>query len=134
MLTITESAHGKSFTFGQNLPSAPPAGAHMLIATQDFADIPGAPKPDYILPNDFLSTNSGDTITYGGGIDHLTYTDNQLPTDGIHSLARIIYGNAALTTQVNSPTNFAGRTGGVPEPAAAGSLAVIALAALLRRR
>ena len=110
--TVTDSTFANTFTFTSDLPSAPTANSHFLLASPGYAALPGVPTPDYILPtNDFFSI-SGDTITYAHGIDSLTFTGAQLPTDGMNSLNRA-YGATTFTTGINSPTNFAGQTGTV---------------------
>jgi len=80
---------------------------YVLIATQDFADLPGAPTPDYIMPDGFL-TVTGDTLRYWFYAPAvMTYTTGQLPTDGVTSLR--VNGS----TGVNSPTNYAGDSGSI---------------------
>jgi serralysin len=131
-ITLTDSALGHSFTFPANLPSEPQPNSHFLVVTPGYAALAGVPAPDYVLPaNDFFST-SGDTLTYASGVDTLSFTGSQLPTDGTNSLNRA-YGASTFTSDRNSPTNFAGQTGSVPEPAA---LALLVAGGLLvsRRR
>lgn len=79
-----------------------------LIATQAFADLPGAPTPDRIIPGGLVPffSISGDTISYDPW-DSMTFGVGVLPTDGVTSL------NFDLTTGTNSPTNYAGGTGSV---------------------
>ena len=130
--TLTDATLGHSFTFPANLPSAPVANQHFLVATPGYAALTGLPAADYLLPaNSFFST-SGDTLTYASGVDSLTFSGSQLPIDGSNSLNRA-YGASTFTTAANSPTNFAGQTGTVPEP---GILALVAVGASLglRRR
>ena len=135
--TITDSTLGNTFTFPSDLPSTPAANSHFLVATPGYAALSGVPAPDYILPtNNFFST-SGDTITYAGFVDSLTFTSSQLPLDGLNSLDRA-YGETTFTTAAASPTNFAGQTGAIaaPEPAFLGLLvsgASISLIGLRRR-
>ena len=134
-LTVTDSALGHSFTFPANLPAAPVANQRFLIATPGYAALKGVPAPDYTLgANDFFKT-SGDTLTYAGGVDSLTFSGSQLPTDGVDALFRA-YGASTFTTGKNAPTNFAGQTGSVsvPEPATVGVVAVAMGLGLLRRR
>lgn len=90
-------------------PLTPPTtNKFYLIATQAFADLPGAPTPDAIIPSamvPFFSIDL-DTITYDPW-DALAFGPGALPTDGVTSL------NFDLTTGVNSPTNYAGDTGSI---------------------
>jgi len=59
---ITSQAMGTSYTFPSNL--TPPTGLkHLLLATQSFADLPGAPTPDFIIPPNFFSP-AGDTLKW----------------------------------------------------------------------
>jgi len=134
-LSLTDSALAHSFTFPANLPAAPVANQRFLIATPGYAALKGVPAPDYTLAaNDFFST-SGDTLTYAGGVNSLTFSGSQLPTNGVDALFRA-YGASTFTTGKNSPTNFAGQTGSVsvPEPATVGVVAVAMGLGLLRRR
>ena len=78
------------------------ANKWMLLATQSFAELPGAVTPDFILPDRFFRVN-GDVIRYNTVLDVVRL--ESVPTDGIHSVDR--EGNAA----VNTPTNFAGEVG-----------------------
>lgn len=80
--------------------------ANLLVATQGFADLPGAPTPDYILPDTFFSV-AGDTLKYS--IYH-TLNIGPVPTNGVNSLE---VGGAPYNTTsaaVNSPTNLNGDT------------------------
>jgi serralysin len=131
--SLSDSALGHNYAFPTNLPSAPVANQHFLVATPGYAALPGVPAADYVLPsNDFFST-AGDTITYAGGIDSLTFAAGQLPTDGTNSLHRA-WGSTLLTSGPNSATNFAGQSGSVPEPAMLGLMAAGACLGLRRRR
>ena len=60
------------YTFTENLCAGCTANQHMLLATQSFADLPGAPTPDHIFdPKDVpFFDNTGDQLkywTYGFG-------------------------------------------------------------------
>ena len=79
------------------------AGKHLLLATQAFADLPGMPAPDFILPPGFLPL-AGETLEYWT-YTPATWSYNALPVDGITSV------NVDGSTGVNSPTNFAGESG-----------------------
>jgi hypothetical protein len=111
--------------------SEPTSNKHYLIATQSFADLPGAPTPDAIIPLGSIPFFSvaGDSVTYQPW-DTMDFSATTVPTDGITSL------NFDLTTGVNSPTNYAGESGSVdlsgPEPApAVSSLGVAVLCAIV---
>jgi hypothetical protein len=116
------SSNANTYSFPAQLPSDS-ANKHFLIATPGYAALAGVPAPDFILPaNNFFSTTA-DTLTLNGAtFPSLTFTAGQLPTDGVNSIDRAYLGSAtpppAFTTGPNSPTNFAGTTGSVPEPSA----------------
>lgn len=121
------TSDSNSFTFLTNLPSEMTANHHFLIATPGYTAISGAPAPDYVLPSNNWFSLSSDTIDYAG-VNSLTFTPGQLPTDGVNSLNRIFNPPTSTTFFIaqNSPTNFAGDTGSVPEP----SVAALLIAAL----
>jgi hypothetical protein len=100
---------GVQYTFTENLPCIDcTANEHLLFATAAFAALPGAPAPDYIIPNNFLATG-GNTLRYWFYTDAV-WTFGPIPTDGVNSMAR----NGAIA--VNSPTNFDGESGSVTIP------------------
>ncbi len=105
-VTMSVTAQGGSashtFTFPSNLPSSVTANTSVLLATQGFANL-GIVTPDFIVPAGFLFTGGG-TVNLGT-FDIVTYS--ALPTNGILSM------NRDGTTAVNSPRNFAGKTGTV---------------------
>ena len=115
---VLSSGQG-SITFSKNLPSDQTLNKTFIVATNAFADLPGAPQPDYTIPENFFNP-SGDSFNYAG-VATFTFGPGELPTDGESSL------NADRTTSVNSPTNFEGETGsvraggpsGIPLPPAA---------------
>lgn len=91
---------------------------YLLLATQTFANIPGAPAPDFIIPNGFLPVN-GDTLEWWM-YPNATRSYTPLPQDGTTSLLvgpgpDGISGTAddINQTATNSPTNFAGTTGSI---------------------
>jgi glucose/arabinose dehydrogenase len=106
-----------SFTTNANVYNFPSnlvgntAFKKFLMATSGFAALPGAPTPDYIIPDNFFNVN-GDTLTFVGGPDVVTFGPGVLPTDGVLSM------DDNLTTGINSPTNFAGVTAKVVVPLA----------------
>lgn len=104
---LTTNAH--SFVFPSNLPHAMTADRFFIVGTAAFAALPGAPTPDYIIPDGFVDV-TGDFIALrssGFPFDSLTFNCGNLPIDGINSL------NRNLTTGVNSPRNYADVTGSV---------------------
>jgi serralysin len=92
------------YDFPENL-TGNTANKYLLLATQAFADLPGAPTPDQIIPQNFLPLG-GDTLEYWL-YSAATWTYGGLPTDGTTSLDR------DGSTDVNSPTNYAGETGSI---------------------
>jgi hypothetical protein len=117
-----------TFTIPTNLPNSPStAGRTFLLGTAGI-QAAGGPAPDYIIPDNFLFI-AGGTINYFGVDSGGMYT--ALPTDGL--MSRTWGGGNA----VNTPKNFAGQVGMVPEPTTlmlcAGSGACLFLFALRRR-
>lgn len=102
---ISSSSFAHSFAIASNVAS-PTANRHLLFATQAFADLPGAPTPDQIIPAGlvpFFDVN-GDTVSYN---PYDSFVFGAVPTDGVHSM------NDGGVVAVNSPTNYAGDTGSV---------------------
>lgn len=106
---IRSTVTGAEFVFPENL-SGSTAFAHLLIATQGFANLPGAPTPDYILPDNFMAL-SGDTITWFT-YDVWNYPNPALPIDGVMSIQKDL-GTGQLILAANTPTNYSGATGSV---------------------
>ncbi|MCH8851832.1 MAG: hypothetical protein IID41_04190 [Planctomycetes bacterium] len=108
------------YTFPNNLPSSGTGGHHFLMGTAGFAALPGAPPPDYIIPDGFIDT-TGDTLRLRTSPVSTTWETfsfgaGELPTDGIHSLICAVHVGAACAStdvEVNSPTNFDGVSGSV---------------------
>jgi hypothetical protein len=100
--TITSDGH--TFNFVTNLSTAATANTWVLVATSNFASLPGAVTPDYILPQGNFFPTGGGSINYAG-VD--VWNFGAVPTDGENALQR--NGSSAP----NSPTNFAGQTGHV---------------------
>lgn len=136
------TSNANTYQFPNNLDFFPgTAFGWLLIATADFAALPNAPTPDYIIPDNFFDP-SGDTVTYVGGADAAVLAPGALPTDGLHSFVRDIE-TGVLTIEVNSPRNYPGDSGSVvpPAPVATGApwllvglMMVAGSAALLRSR
>jgi hypothetical protein len=101
---FTITSGGNTLTFTSNLPTAATANTWLLAATSNFAALPGAVTPDYIIPANFFPTGGG-TLNYASGAD--VWNFGAVPTDGVNALQR--NGSSA----VNSPTNFAGQSGSV---------------------
>jgi hypothetical protein len=93
-----------TFTVPSNLPGDS-ANKAFLLGTSSLQPV-GGPAPDYIIPDNFLFP-AGGTITFFGA-NSGAYT--ALPVDGL--LSRTWGDGNAL----NSPQNFAGQLGVVPEP------------------
>lgn len=115
--TIFSETTENLFTFPANLPCTNcTANRHLLLATEAFAALPGAPTPDYIISENFFDLNE-DTLVYWLYVAAtFPYGPGDLPTDGTHSLVCLDGDFAGCTTtasEVNSPTNFAGETGSV---------------------
>ncbi len=110
-IRASQSASTNDFVFPGNAP-APTAGHHLLLATADFAALPGAVTPDFTLPDGFLFTPDG-IVNYIGA-NSLSY--DCLPTSGtlsIHCDANNGISCMATSVGVNSPTNYAGATGSI---------------------
>lgn len=100
------TSNSNTFLIPGGALTGPTSNKFYLIATQGFADLPGAPTPDAIIPAGnvpFFSTG-GDTVQY---VPWDTWTFGAVPTDGTTSLER------DGTMGLNSPTNYAGQTGSV---------------------
>ncbi len=126
-VVTTES---NTFTFPNDLPSPATSGHNFLMATAGFAALPGAPAPDFIMPDGFIDVTD-DTLrlrTSPGGMiwETFSFGIGELPTNGIDSLICEVHsGSACMSTdvEVNSPTNFAGDSGSVmPPPACSADL------------
>jgi len=83
-----------------------------LIATPGFGSIPGGVPPDFVFTTvPFLFPDSGSVVFSGG--DGVQYAN--LPFDGRASLVRS--GSSSMVfSDANSPKNFLGQIGSVPEP------------------
>ncbi len=108
------------YTFPINLPGSGTGGHHFLMGTAGFAALPGAPPPDFIIPDGFVNT-TGDTLRLRTSPVSTTWETfsfgaGELPADGIHSLICAFHSGAACASAdvaVNSPTNFDGESGSV---------------------
>ncbi len=110
-LCVTSESTGKMFTFPRDL-DWPTTFKHLLLATADFAARPGAPTPDFIIPDGFFDP-TGDLLRYSVYFKaERPFGPGVVPTDGLHS-ATFDLTTGVATTGVNSPTNFLGETGSV---------------------
>jgi hypothetical protein len=105
LFTMTLAGTTRSYLFPGDV-GAPTAGKHLLVGTAGFAAL-GVVAPDYVVPNGFFPI-AGGTLNFAN-VD--TWDVPSLPTTGGISLAR------DGTRAINSPRNFAGRTGTVAEAA-----------------
>ncbi len=109
----TLTSNGQTFTFPSDLPDGTPtAGQHMLLATAGYFSLAGVAQADFLLPDHFFNV-VGDTLTYAGGLDSVTFSNFQLPIDNVHSLNHSS-PDAPLLSGVNSPTNLVGQGGQIP--------------------
>lgn len=140
---ISSVATATTYTFPTNLdPDAggngnnATANRHFLVATPAFASQPGAVTPDFVFDAaNFLDTIA-DTINISG-TDEIGWASGELPTEGVAALHED-YGGTNRRVAANSPTNFAGEVGSLPEPSAfamqlVGVAAVLGLARQRRR-
>lgn len=108
------------------------ANRYMLIATPGFASLPGAVSPDFTLDAANFMSNVADTINFGESSDTLVFGSGELPTNGLDALHED-FGGTNRHPGPNTPTNFAGQVGSLPEPSGwlgllAGTVAVFGLA------
>ncbi len=130
-LTVEDGTTQNVYAFDHDLDTGlSTAFAFALLGTTGFADL-GVVEPDWIIPDGFLLIDGGTaSLASPRFLTFDTRVYAALPTDGLISL------NADGTTAINSPTNFAGETGVVPEPSTALLLAsgIAALAVRRKRR
>lgn len=119
------------FTFPTNLPSATTANKTFILGTAAYAAIAGAPTPDYLIPANFFNP-AGDTLQYGSAATDLT-SFGAVPGNATQSLNRVGTSGSTFTVATNSPTNFAGATGSIPEPTSAMLVILIGMGLSLRR-
>lgn len=102
----TISSTTQSFTWSNGAVTGPTTNRSYLIATQSFADLPGAPTPDAIIPLSKIPffNVAGDTVAFGG-FDSWVF--GAVPTNGTDSRDR------ATGIGPNSPKNYANATGSV---------------------
>ena len=107
---IRSKTTNNMFIFPANLVG-PTGDRYLLLATEAFAALPGAPTPDYIIPASFFDID-GDSIEYWFyTAATMTFGPGELPTDCISSLHD---GGAGRNfTGPNSPTNYNNDTGSI---------------------
>jgi hypothetical protein len=109
----TLTSNSQTFTFPSDLPNGTSTAAgHMLLATPGYFALAGVAAADFVLPDHFFNA-VGDTLTYGGGLDSVTFGSFQFPLDNVHSLNRSAI-DGSLVSGINSPTNSAGQGGQIP--------------------
>jgi hypothetical protein len=124
MTTCCGSAGGEIFVGGQHLRSntgdfifpgnltMTTANKHLLLGTSGYASLPGAPAPDYIIPDHFFSTG-GDTLSFAV-YDTMIFGAGALPINGTNSLQKDQEDPTDTNiVGVNSPTNLHEQTGSV---------------------
>ena len=135
--TISSVVQAETHSFGNGAVTGPTNNKFYLIATQSFADLPGAPVPDEILPPEDIPffAVAGDTVSFGP-YDSWNFQTLGVPTNGVDSLHKT--GPSSGVVALNSPTNYAGDTGSVdanpvepPVPLASPPALVLLFAALL---
>ena len=110
--TILSETTANLFTFPDDLPCNDcTANRYLLLATEAFAALPGAPTPDFIISENFFDINADSLIYWLYVTSTFTFGEGDLPTDGTHSLVCLAHeypdGCATTAIEVNSPTNFA---------------------------
>ena len=95
-------------TYRYKFPSNPPCGNnHVLIATQGFANIPGAPAPNFIIPP-VISPISGKVCFKGNTVE----APGAFPRN--HCVS---YGSFTGNTELNGDVFFTNVAAGPPAPA-----------------
>jgi len=105
---------------------------HMLVATPAFASQPGAVTPDFVLDGPEFFDFVQDSLDFAG-FNTFGWSSGEFPTNGIDSLHEP-FASDDRTVDTNSPTNFAGEVGELPEPSGALMLGVGACVLSLLRR
>jgi hypothetical protein len=107
---VRSESTGNQFVFPANLPPGSTANKYLLLATECYAALPGAPAPDYIIQDRFFDTTQ-DTLTYWFYPKAtMSFSPGELPLNGIESLDR------DGVTGPNSPTNFSDESASVVAP------------------
>lgn len=129
VIQVTEQATGITHTFTFDSDTGVPTNGHALLIGTSNLSMFGGPTPDFFLPPGFLFSGASSMEFLGTTQGNFNY--NSLPTDGTHSLLI-----PSQMTAINSPQNFAGMTGTVPEPVTWSLLGLggLGLALVFRRR
>jgi hypothetical protein len=127
MSATSITSNTATYNFANDL-SGPTGHRWLLVATQGFAHLPGAPAPDYIMPDRFFNP-VGDTLRYRGVTDMIQFAAGGLPTDGVDSLQRDLQ-TGTTTVGVNNPINFANQTGTINAATSVPAAAPLFLAAM----
>lgn len=109
------------------------ANKAFLVGTANLATLYGV-TPDFVIAANFFSAGANNFLNFAGGTDRVNLS--LLPTNGTSSLNGQINNSVETSTSVNAlatPTNFAGQTATIPEPAGA-SLVLLSLGATAIRR
>ncbi|HET6249315.1 MAG TPA: PEP-CTERM sorting domain-containing protein [Tepidisphaeraceae bacterium] len=120
-----------------DLPNSNTANTFFLLGTAGYNALSGAPKADYLIPNNFFNP-AGDSLQYGstgpdGTVDQITF--GALPSNLSQALQRVgTSGNTFNTGPAIANTFSNGGDFAVPEPTIGGILALAAGGFLFRRR
>jgi hypothetical protein len=90
--------------------------------------------PDYVFASSNFLDAVADSLDFSGW-DTIAWTAGELPTNGVDALHEDFRGTNRRV-EVNSPTNFAGEVGLLPEPSSwlTQAIGAVLLAASPRRR
>ncbi len=115
---ILLTTNNGSFTFPAHLQGNT-EDRFLLLGTAMFAALPGAPTPDYIIPENFIPINGG-FIRYNptGNYDTWNYGSGVIPTNGTSTIQFTSWtpfssSDPFVVSPSNSPTNYNGGTGSV---------------------
>lgn len=102
------------FIFTSDLPPNSTAFAYLLLATDGFVGLPGAPTPDFIIQDNFFDLVADEVQWWVYDTGDLAFAAGELPLNGVESL------NFDGSTGINTPTNFNGETGTINVSGSAG--------------
>ena len=108
---VRSASNPVPFVFPANLDMTT-ANKHLLLGTDGYKALAGAPAVDYTIPSNFFSVN-GDTLSFAV-YDTMIFAAGVLPTDGTRSLNKNEEDSTDTNfVALNSPTNLHERTGSV---------------------